>query len=235
MSPDDPRHGTTAGWHAHSRAKKKDSSHEACQPCRDAIAAYETKRRGEILAGAGRRIVPALPTMRRLQALAAIGYDFSTISRELDQSHDWATKIASGRFKTVRTVTADRVAYLYQAWHETPRVPTTPREQHATSCALTMARRNKWAAPHQWLNIDDLDEKPDPGYQERRPARDEIDPVVVERILSGDMSLAHRATRAERCAVVARWPLSLAELERRTGWEPGRYTTRTADQGAAAA
>ena len=56
MSPDDPRHGTTAGYQAHRRAKES-----ACDPCRQAQAA----------ASAARRRNPAHLARQRLKAYAA--------------------------------------------------------------------------------------------------------------------------------------------------------------------
>lgn len=64
-----------------------------------------------------------------------------------------------------------------------------------------------------------------------RALRDQPDPVVVDRLLAGDMSLARTATTAERRDVVAAWPRSLAELERLTGWRTDRYVER--EEGAA--
>ena len=49
------------------------------------------------------------------------------------------------------------------------------------------------------------------------------DPVVIDRILAGDFTLAKTATKAERVEVVARWQGALNELERATGWRADRY------------
>ncbi|REK73671.1 hypothetical protein DX116_09105 [Aeromicrobium endophyticum] len=65
---------------------------------------------------------------------------------------------------------------------------------------------------------------------ERRPRRkdsrahDDVDEVVVQRVLSGDWRI--RTTQAEKKAVTAKWVAegrSVAELGRLTGWRAERY------------
>lgn len=63
MSPTDPRHGTTAGWHAGCK----------CEPCRTARARYEKLTRWHRHNGIPRAI-PARGAQRRIQALMALGY-----------------------------------------------------------------------------------------------------------------------------------------------------------------
>jgi hypothetical protein len=66
----------------------------------------------------------------------------------------------------------------------------------------------------------------DGGYA--RQDRDDVDEVVVTRILAGDWHLP--ANVAEKITVAARWPGTLAELERLTGWSKiERYVTREDD------
>lgn len=67
---------------------------------------------------------------------------------------------------------------------------------------------------------------PDPEQLVGRPLYlgDDVDEVVVERILAGEWRL--RATRAEKVEVVAQWReagRSLAYLAAVTGWKPERY------------
>lgn len=55
-------------------------------------------------------------------------------------------------------------------------------------------------------------------------AWNQVDPMVVERILGGDWKL--KATRAEKeavCAQWARWGYSFRQLNLLTGWKPERY------------
>lgn len=56
--------------------------------------------------------------------------------------------------------------------------------------------------------------------------KSEVDPIVVERLLAGDGTVARNATAAERRLVTARWTESgkaLNALERLTGWQVHRY------------
>lgn len=60
--------------------------------------------------------------------------------------------------------------------------------------------------------------------------KDEIDHVVVHRVLAGDKRLARIATKAEREFIVQMWTNGdrpLADLERITGWKPERYRAVT--------
>ena len=65
------------------------------------------------------------------------------------------------------------------------------------------------------VDIDDPDERPDMNARD-----DEVDEVVVLRILAGDFTLT--ANRAERYEVVRRWTGADNELERRTRWNVAR-------------
>lgn len=63
---------------------------------------------------------------------------------------------------------------------------------------------------------------------------DDVDPMVIERFLTNDLTPGLRATTAEKREIVRRWPetgLSINELARRTGWKPERYSDR--EEGAA--
>lgn len=136
-----------------------------------------------------------------------------------------------GRHATLYAKTHRRIAEAYEAMANEQPPATTTGEKHAITKGLRTAERNGWVTPDRWLDID-TDEQPDPGYVERvhnspRYYRD-LDTVVVDRILAGDMSLARGATKAERIEVVRRWAGSLNELERLTSWEPRRYVGKEA-------
>lgn len=63
MSPEDPRHGTEAGYQAHKRDREK-----ACRPCTDAAVAARARRDGRRLideaALTGGRWIPSGGIMR---------------------------------------------------------------------------------------------------------------------------------------------------------------------------
>lgn len=226
MNDDDPRHGTRAGYRAHRRAATT-----ACDACKRAAAASQARLEGNWSRGIRGR-ADTIGVQRRLQALSAIGYTWTALDVHLGVA--MTEKLVSGRLHYVFAETHAKVAALYENLRDTPPPETTPAERGAVTKAKRRAARNGWATPDRWLNIDDPDEQPDPGYDGRRRSPEDLDPVVIDRILAGDFTLAATATRRERIEVVARWRAAghpTNELERRTGWEPRRYTP---DEGAAA-
>jgi hypothetical protein len=213
MSPDDPRHGTPQGRPAHRRAGEP-----ACDPCREANALYQRRYR-KTRALHGDKSVDATGTRRRVQALCVLGWSTTQIAERIDmvQNQLWMTT----QQETVYRSTAARVAEIYDVLSMSVPPTTTTSERISVSRTKSHAIRAGWAPPLAWDDIDDPNEQPNFGG-----ADDAIDPVVVSRILGQDASLAHVATAAERRAVVAVWPGSMASLERLTGWRTDRYVTR---------
>lgn len=209
MSPDDPRHGTTAGHYAH----RKDGE-TACLPCVAAKTRYEKVR-----SVYGNRMVPALGTRRRIQALKTLGHSGADIGARLGVTYQAVHKLENSTATHVFAATAVSVARAYEEM-----CMTQPTGYHATRIR-NQAARNGYAPPLAWDCID-TDLAPNLGGVDDQP-----DPVVVARILGHDASLARTATPAERRAVVAAWPGSLNDLERLTGWRADRYIDR--EEGAA--
>lgn len=204
MSPDDPRHGTYAGAAVHWKAGER-----ACPAC--ARAALRRRKRNHCLALAGTpATVPAAGTVRRLQALQAVGWTITDVARE-SGLHEKTLRNPVYRGARVYRATADAVADAYERLSM-----TFPDGPYATR-ARRRAQRLGYPPPLAWDDdtIDDPDALPlQPGEHDDQP-----DPVVVERILAGDWRLA--ATQAERRLVVAAWLErggSQNELERLTGW-----------------
>ena len=218
MSPEDPRHGTPAGYDAHRRAKPKQ---KACQPCKDAAARYESERRVGLILGHA-RTVPSLGAARRVQALVALGWTFGDISERMGQSHDYARKIANQTDTTIRATTARKIDRVFRDMCMTPPPRETGQQRRNSAYALRVAARYGWVPP---LAYDDIDRDPEPVLADDQ-AR-EIDEVVVLRILNGDASLAPAATKPERIEVARRWidaGRAANELARLTGWKTERYT-----------
>lgn len=213
MSPDDPRHGTPQGRPAHRRAGE-----DACDACRDANALYQRRYR-KTRALYGDQSVDATGTRRRVQALGVLGWSTTQIAERcgMVQNQLWMTTQQQTVFKS----TAARVAEVYEDLSMTFPPMRTKGERISVGKTRSHAIRSGWAPPLTWDNIDDPDEVPSVG-----DLGDLVDPVVVSRILAHDASLARAATVAERRAVVAAWPGSLAELERMTGWRADRYVDR---------
>jgi hypothetical protein len=203
MTPDDPRHGTNAGHHAGCR--------DSC--CRDARNRYERNgRKRRELGHPG--LVDPLGTRRRIQALMALGWTQSAIASTAGVSSVTVIDRLIRQVKQVRTSTAKQIADAYEQMSMTlgPSAVTRAR-----------AQRHGYPTPLCWDNIDDPDEIPAGHHTARVLADvhigDEYDHAVITRILGGDFT-------AERREIVARWPGTLAELERQTGWRTARYTTR---------
>lgn len=163
--------------------------------------------------------VSSLGTMRRLQALHAIGYTWRSLADETGYSLTGLKTVVYGKWDVVEARNAESVRVVYERL--SMRLPTSdnPHARSAIGTARNSARRRGWLPPLAWDDID-RDDAPMVGQ------RDGIDPVVVDRILAGDMTLARTATKAEKVAVVARWRAggrSLNELDQLSGWQSRRY------------
>lgn len=216
MLPDDERHGTTAG-----RKRHQLDGETPCDPCKMAAARYQNLREIDILHGRPRE-VGMVGVQRRVQALMALGWGCPALAEMIGvssaQVHKWTKPNAF-----VRSSTRDRIAAVYDELRDLEQ----PESRNA-KYARTVATKHGWHPPRAWYDIDDPDEQPDLGYRHWRN-HDEVDVVIVDRIMFGDYSLARAATKAERVEIVARWRAdgrSLNDLERATGWEPRRYLER---------
>lgn len=211
MLPDDERHGSERGHRAHRRAGQ-----QPCDPCARARMRAQKARRME----GQKRKVSTVGSRRRVQALQALGWSRQIIARELGYTDNGAIAYLMTA-DSMLTVTAARIADVYD------RLSRTEPTGVGASRARTWASRHGYAPPTAWLNIDDPDEQPDPGYQAYRSHLDNtIDEVVVDRVLAGDFTLARSTTKAEKVAIVAGWRdsgRSLTQLEKATGWQAYRY------------
>ena len=214
MTPNDPRHGTSAGYDAHRRNGEK-----ACDPCRDAACRYEKGARFDRLRGRPRTL-PAVGTARRLQAPGAMGYTLGEIAAECDTSWDMVQKWIH-RDGIVRRDTADYVQRVFARLCMTPPPETTGKEKWRRSYARTVARKNGWLPPLAW---DDIDRDPEPPTHDVPDV--DIDEAVVHRVLAGERLPANTAERAE---IVRRWldtGRPLVSLEQLTGWNGQREKDR---------
>ena len=202
MLPDDPRHGEYAGAVAHWLAGEK-----PCDPCARAGARYHKARQLRLLRGET-STVPAVGTVRRIQALQALGWGIPALARESGLPVPTLRNPAY-RGERVRTATADRVSAMYE------RLAMVRPDGMYAERSRRQAARKGWLPPLAWTDIDDPDEHPDLTATDDLP-----DPVVVDRILAGDRTLT--PTKAERWEVIRRWPGSDKELERIFGWNVAR-------------
>lgn len=94
---------------------------------------------------AGRALVPSGPTVRRLQALAALGWTLQAIADRLDVWRQHVSVVQSGDRELVRADTARAVARVYRDLHMTP---------GPNSRTAARARRRGWLPPLAWDDID---------------------------------------------------------------------------------
>lgn len=208
MNPDDPRHGTDAGYSAHLRAKTP-----TCAECREA------HRRENILRQLHpNRKVLAIGSRRRIQALQRLGYSRERIAHEIGYTDQGSlTYIMRADTVTMLAATADRITAVYERLSMV--MPTGP----GVSRARTWATRFGYAPPLAWNEgeIDDPNARPHTGSN-HRPKTD-VDEAVVLRLLDGERV---PATTAERHEAMRRWKASgraERELCQRLGWKDARY------------
>lgn len=182
MSPDDPRHGTVAGYVAGCRNR--------C--CRDAINHYEKRRKYD--AGTGRaRMIDATGTRRRIEALVALGWTHGQIGERCggvcaEAVHAWRVH------DKVWRVTAIKVAAAYEAMCMTLPPETNKTERARVARSKGMARRNGFAPPLAWDDIDN-DDAPRLGQLTRRPGRPALDLDEYERLIQFGESEEQAARR----------------------------------------
>ena len=126
-------------------------------------------------------------TRRRLQALAAIGWNHHEIARRLGYPRWKVNKALEGAYVDIRV--HDDIAALYdELWDQQP--PTHTRAQRVgRSYALTVARRHGWLPPLAW---DDIDTDDEPAVVDEEPV---VDEVAIDLALRGERV---RLTREER-------------------------------------
>lgn len=152
----------------------------------------------------GSCLVPTLGATRRVRALMALGWRHDDISEFIGRA---SHHLSAGRYPRMTALDWRLVDAAYER---------LSAARGGSAKSETRARKAGFAPPLAWSDIDDPSESPR-GLSASARA---LDPVVVDRILSGDWHL--RATREERLEVIARWPGSDGELERLTGWNVAR-------------
>jgi len=147
--PPTHRHGDTLTCYMGHRCR--------CADCRQANTDYQFWRRHQHAAGRPMPFghVDATGTLRRMRALACLGWSFQTTSERagIGRGRDIAAR------STVTRASADAITAVYDELWSTP-APTATREERIIA-AKTRARalREGWAPPLAW--DDDEIDKPD--------------------------------------------------------------------------
>ena len=213
MTADDPRHGTNAGYNAGCR-----------QPCcRQAHAAYRRRYRGRLyLERTPALTVDGTGTRRRLQALLALGWTTPQIEAHLGRGTHYVHSLLS-RDNRISLDTHREIVALYDELSMTLPDVTTPAERAIFTRAKNIAARRGYLPPLAW---DDIDNDPTPAATVNPRRQDDIDDVVVQRVLDGQPR-PRTLTRAEATEVYRRARargMSTHEIEARYGLKTERYT-----------
>lgn len=216
MRADDPRHGQMRGYVAGCRAD--------C--CLRAKVSYDKTRRWELHTTGRYRKLPAIGAARRLQALQCLGWSVPAIAARCGIARQHLYRIIHIEHPTTYVSTLAAIETAYNELCMTHPPATTPGELSGVVRVRNHARRNGWAPPLAWDDIDDPNEQPDPGYRHpnRRLDRDpEPDPAVINRFLNGDHTLTPNI--AERMEIIRQWIRNdgtIWQLEHATGWNIAR-------------
>lgn len=153
-------------------------------------------------------LVDALGCHRRLQALVACGWSQCKLAEAIGVSRpNFGAMMRSAQ---VHASTARTVRALYERlWDQRP-PQATHREKISVSRAKCYARERGWVVPMAWDDIDDPDETPDVGEQDRRGGvdMDEVrwlrsfgtsDELIAKRLGTTIRSI-YRAMERERAA-----------------------------------
>lgn len=198
----------------HPRARHRHGTRDAyvCDGCRCIPCAYAS---AEYSAGYHRRKAQQAPvparcedptgTVRRVRALAAMGWSLRAVARHTGLSDPTIADLAHDRSRPTAT-TKRLIAACYRdlATHEPPQ--RDPRERGYVQVIRARAAREGWVGPAAWGDdIDRPDARPEPSTSTTRRAsssrtRTEIEESVIDAALSGrDVPLSH----AERRVLVA--------------------------------
>lgn len=139
--PPEHRHGATSTCYNTHGCR--------CGICRGAKSSnrsgydWETRRR------LGRDVwIPATGTMRRLQALAVIGWSTAEIAARMDSHYRPLQKVRAGERECVRMSTARRVAVVFEE------LCMQVRHDRAARIARFHALSHGWVPPLAWNDID---------------------------------------------------------------------------------
>lgn len=173
MSPEDPRHGTYAGAVAHWL----ENHEKPCEDCAREEWRYRKRRKLRHLAGDA-PMVPSIGTVRRIQALQALGWTGPQIADAAGMSLNSMRSMQYHGAATVRTSTAKKIAAAFDT------MCMTRPEGHYANRARSMAARRGWLPP---LAFDDID---DPNEQPKHNAKGTGNPTELQRAV--DMAVVWR-------------------------------------------
>lgn len=177
--------------HPHGSGNRYRLNHCRCQPCRDAHAKDMRDRRRAQAYGRWEGLIDATGTIRRIRALATIGWSFRYLAeRRGHESGACAIRqLASGQRHKVTADTARAFALLYDelCTSDGPSVR-----------AVTWARKRGWHGPEAWTDPTIDDPAAEPAVPEV------VDDVLVQRAVAGDPDAVAALNKAERVEATRR-------------------------------
>lgn len=225
MSPDDPRHGTNAGYIQHCL-----QAVPSCPPCRAAHSAYKrAARKRRALQQVDRFHTDATGTRRRIQSLIRMGWRYRDMDLWLSNEGATTHNLNRSDTRVVHVDTAKRVIEMYDALA----MRTGPSVRNRK-----LAEKWGWPGPLAWDDdtIDNPAARPIGIGTDRPRAKTDVDQAVVLRKMLGDETRDIRLTKAERAEVCRRlrndgW--SDARIEEHTGLKVDRYLPKQSEAVAA--
>lgn len=148
--PEWPTDQDIADWDAKAHERKLNAARKR---------SYNQRRhlnRGPVL-------IDATGTIRRLQAMAAVGHSQWDIGAQLNLSGERISQLMRGRHKLVFPKTAQAVAKLHRRW------AMTPSTGRGAVQVRNYAARQGWVSAIFWDNIDDPACRP--SHTRKPPAR----------------------------------------------------------------
>lgn len=208
MSPNDPRHGTNAGYLAHFAGPQSDAA--PCPACRSAHAEYRRRLRARRYIGRVDALyIDATGTTRRIRALQALGWPLYLLDQELGHG-DGRQR---GGCNYVHNLTRQPRVHIDTAAKIDALFRRLSMSVGPSGRARAVARRKGYAPPLAWDDIDDPDEQP----KGHLATTDALDDVAIDRRIAGDRV---PLTTTEKAEARRRWVATgrpLNELERVTG------------------
>lgn len=203
-------------------------------------------RRRRYLAGQ-HLTVDALGTVRRIRALHCLGWSQRALAERLGVSAGRVGHMTIAKYPRVNIDTATKVAALYEEL-----CMTLPPETQFTRRMRNYARKQGWAPPLAWDDIDDPDEQPSGLIAPKRThvPRAELEAARVQQLRD---LIARQATVEAACREIgvdreALWKwcdrhgyrdlygqlYARTTNQHRTSKTPGQDETTTTDEGSAA-
>lgn len=137
------KHGTTAAYNRHGCR---------CEPCREAVSRYHKQWRVRAYAAGGHTKRDSTGTLRRLEALQALGWTYRDIAQASGLSVTALSKMLYYRTSVVYEHTANGVARAYAALSS---------RRGTNKSVASHARNRGYAPPAAWDDIDDPAESPE--------------------------------------------------------------------------